>query len=81
MSTNAITYPIKLNEAINLYSKNKTFLKMSTRKQQEFLVPFKIMDQMEEELKNLDIVNTSDAMSNSLKRLLLYGGISSLSCK
>lgn len=67
MSTNAITYPIKLNEAINLYSKNKTFLKMSTRKQQEFLVPFKIMDQMEEELKNLDIVNTSDAMSNSLK--------------
>lgn len=67
MSTGAITFPIKLTEALNLYSKNKSFVNMSMRKQQEFLMPFKIMDLAESELKNLDIVNTSDQMSNSLK--------------
>lgn len=40
---------------------------MSVRKQSEFLMPFKVMDLMETELKNLDIVNTSDNMNNSLK--------------
>ena len=67
MSTGAITFPIKLSEALNLYSKNKSFIKMSIRKQQEFLLPFKVMDLMEAELKNLDIVNTSDQMSNTMK--------------
>ena len=67
MSTGAITYPIKLADAINLYSKNKSFTSMSIRKQQEYLLPFKTMDLMEAELKNLDIVNTSDNMTNSMK--------------
>ena len=67
MSTGAITFPIKLSEALNLYSKNKGFDKMSIRKQQEYLLPFKVMDLMEAELKNLDIVNTSDQMSNTMK--------------
>lgn len=67
MSTGAITYPIKLAEALNLYSKNKSFTSMSIRKQQEFLNTFKVMDLMEAELKNLDIVNTSDQMSNTMK--------------
>lgn len=67
MSTGAITFPIKLAEALNLYSKNKGFNSMSVRKQQEFLMPFKVMDLMEVELKNLDIVNTSDQMSNTMK--------------
>lgn len=67
MSTGAITYPLKLTEALNLYTKNKSFVQMSTSKQQAFLMPFKVMDKMEEELKNLDIVNTSDQLSNSLK--------------
>ena len=67
MSTGAITYPIKLSEALDLYSKNKTFGRMSIKKQQEFMMPFKVMDLMEAELRNLDIVNTSDNMSNSMK--------------
>lgn len=67
MSTGAITFPIKLSEALKLYSKNKGFMKMSIRKQQEYLLPFKVMDLMEAELKNLDIVNTSDQMSNTMK--------------
>lgn len=67
MSVGAITYPIKLTEALNLYSQNKSFTQMSIRRQQEFLMPFKTMDKMEEELKNLDIVNTSDQLSNTLR--------------
>lgn len=67
VSTGAITFPLKLSDAINLYSKNKTFTAMSLRKQQEFLQPFKVMDKMEEELKNLDIANSSDQLTNRLK--------------
>ena len=67
MSIGAITYPFKLTEALTLYSKNKTFINMSLRRQQEFMMPFKVMDKMEEELKNLDNVNTSDQLSNSLR--------------
>jgi len=67
MSTGAITFPIKLADALALYSRNKSFASMSMRKQHEFMMPFKTMDLMEQELKNLDIVNTSDQMSNSLK--------------
>jgi hypothetical protein len=67
MSTGAITFPLKLTDALSLYSRNKSFVNMSLRKQQEFLMPFKVMDRMEEELKNLDIVDSSDKMANSLK--------------
>ena len=31
------------------------------------MMPFKTMDLMEQELKNLDVVNTSDQMNNSLR--------------
>lgn len=67
MSTGAITFPLKLTEAVNLYGRNKSFGQMSLRKQQEFLMPFKVMDKVEEQLKNLDIVNTSDQVSNTLR--------------
>ena len=67
MSTGAITFPVKLAEAVNLYQQNKSFAAMSMRKQHEFLMPFKQMDRAEEELKNLDIANTSDQMSNYLR--------------
>lgn len=40
---------------------------MSPRRQQEFFMPFKVMDQAESELKNLDIVNTSDQLNNRIK--------------
>lgn len=67
MSTGAVTFPIKLTEALNLYAKNKSFMNMSMRRKEEFMSSFKNMDKMEEQLKNLDLVNTSDNMSNSLK--------------
>ena len=67
MSTGAITYPLKLTDAIALYGRNKGFMEMSMRKQKEILAPFQVMDKMEQQLKNLDILNTSDAMTNRLK--------------
>ena len=67
MSTGSITYPIKCNDAINLYTQNQSFAKLSSVKQMELLAPFKVMDKMEAELRNLDIVNTSDNLNNTLK--------------
>lgn len=67
MSTGALTFPIRSQEAVSLYGKNKTFIKMSQRKQLTFLQPFKTMDKMELELKNLDIATTSDNLSNKVK--------------
>jgi len=67
MSTGAITYPIKLSDALNLYSKNESFMKMSMKRQKQFMSTYQTMDKMEMELRNLDIVNTSDQLSNTLK--------------
>lgn len=70
MSTGAITYPVKLSTAIDLYSQNKTFISHSRRWQQQYLLPFKTMDRMEEELKNLDIQNNSDKVSGNTMRVV-----------
>ena len=67
MSTGAVTFPIKLADAVTLYNRNKTFCKLSIPKQKEILAPFQTMDKMEEELKNLDIANASDNLSDRLK--------------
>ena len=67
MSTGAITYPVKLTDALALYSQNKSFTQMSIKRQKHFLQVYQTMDKMEMELRNLDIVNTSDQLSNTLK--------------
>lgn len=67
MSTGAITFPIKFAEAIDLYGRNKSFMSMNPRKQEQYLQIFKTMDKAEAELKNLDIVNSSDNLTNRLK--------------
>lgn len=67
MSTGAITFPVRAQEAVQLYGKNKTFLAMSQRKQLSYLQPFKTMDKMELELRNLDIAATSDTLANKVK--------------
>lgn len=67
MSTGAITFPVRSQEAVSLYSRNKSFIAMSQQKQLSYLQPFKTMDLMEMELKNLDIASTSDNLSNKVK--------------
>ena len=67
MSTGALTFPVRAQEAVQLYGRNKTFVAMSQKKQLTYLQPFKVMDKMELELKNLDVVSTSDNLSNKVK--------------
>lgn len=67
MSTGALTFPIRSQEAVQLFGRNKTFINMSQKKQLTYLQPFKVMDKMEMELKNLDIASTSDNLSNKVK--------------
>lgn len=67
MSTNVITFPVKFADALELYSKNKTFNQMSMRRKEQYLLPFKTMDKMEEELKNLDIMSSKDNLNDRLK--------------
>lgn len=67
MSTGALTFPIRSQEAVPLYGRNKSFMEMSQKKQLTYLQPFKVMDKMEMELKNLDIASTSDNLSNKVK--------------
>lgn len=75
MSTGAITYPVKFAHAVSLLESNQSFNKLSMAKQKEYLLPYKMMDRMEEELKNLDIVNTSDQLTNRLKIVRRNEGI------
>lgn len=67
ISNGSIIFPIKFSDALNLYSKNKTFYDLSMVKRKQMLAPYQTMDRMEEELKNLDIVNTSDKLNNKLR--------------
>ena len=67
MSTGAITFPIKLADALSLYGQNKSFIQVSIKRQKHFLQVYQTMDKAEMELRNLDIVNTSDQLSNTLK--------------
>ena len=72
MSANLITFPIKLNEALDLYSKNKSFNQMSIHRREQYMLPFKTMDLMEAELKNLDIMSmqgNSQENRNTIDRL------------
>ena len=50
-----------------MYSKNATFNDRSRRKKEQYRLPFKTRDKMEEELKNLDIRSTSDNRNDRLK--------------
>lgn len=67
MSNGSIVFPIKSSEAIELLQKNKTFMNSSMRKQATILAPYRAMDLMEEELKNLDITDTSDNINYSMR--------------
>ncbi len=66
ISNGSVLFPIKFQEALSLYERNKTFHQLSVAKQTEILQPYKNMDKMEEELKNLDIVNNSDKITSKM---------------
>ena len=67
VSNGSIRGLIKMHEALNRFSQNKNFLKASEALKRSKLQPYKYMDLMEEELKNLIIIDTSDNISNTLR--------------
>lgn len=67
ISNGSIRFLIKMSEALLKFQQNKNFLKASTIKQRQMLQPYKYMDLMEEELKNLIITDTSDNITNTMR--------------
>lgn len=67
ISNGSIRFLIKTNEAILKFQQNANFLKASEAKKREKLQPYKYMDLMEQELKNLIIIDTSDNVTNTMR--------------
>jgi hypothetical protein len=67
VSNGSVRGLIKMHEALNKFSQNKNFLRASEATKRAKLQPYRYMDQMEEELKNLIIIDTSDNISNTLR--------------
>lgn len=67
MSNGSIAFPIRLNDALELYAKNESFMKMGQRRKEALLLPYKMMDLAEQQFKNLDIVDTSDKVTKTMQ--------------
>ena len=67
VSNGSVRGLIKMHEALNRFSQNKNFLRAPENVKRAKLQPYKYMDLMEEELKNLIIIDTSDNISNTLR--------------
>lgn len=67
ISNGSVRGLIKMHEALSKFSQNKSFLRASEITKRKKLQPYMYMDQMEEELKNLIVIDTSDNLSNSLR--------------
>lgn len=67
ISNGAIRFLIKSSEAIAKYSKMEGFKRSSNALKEKRLRPYLFMDRMELELKNLEIVDTSDNVNKSMR--------------
>ncbi len=67
ISNGSVRFLIKSNEAILKFQQTKNFQAASDIKRRRLLQPYKYMDLMEEELKNLIIIDTSDNISNTMR--------------
>lgn len=67
ISNGSIRFLIKTGEAILKFQQNKNFVKAPEHVKREKLAPYKFMDLMEEELRNLIITDTSDNITNTMR--------------
>lgn len=67
ISNGSVRFLIKANEALLKFQKNENFLKASERQKRLKLRPYKYMDLMTEELKNLIIIDTNDNINNTMR--------------
>lgn len=69
ISNGSVRFLIKSNEALSKFQKHKNFLEASRLKQKQALAPYVYMNQMESELKNIIILDTSDNISGGSIRI------------
>ena len=67
VSNGAVRFLIKSSEALNRFSNNENFKKASNQLREKKLRPYLFMDRMELELKNLEIVDTSDNVNKAMR--------------
>ena len=67
ISNGSIRFLIKPGEAILKFQQNKSFLKAPEHTKRAKLAPYRFMDLMEEELRNLIITDTSDNITNTMR--------------
>lgn len=69
MGSGNLRFLIKHSVAVEKFSKFKKFLNASNRKKKKMLLPYQYMEVLEEEMKNLDIVDTIDNMNFQVIRV------------
>ena len=67
ISNGSVRFLIRTNEAILKFQQNKNFMAASETAKRKKLQPYKFMDLMETELKNLIIIDTSDNINSTMK--------------
>jgi hypothetical protein len=67
ISNGSIRFLIKSQEALQKFSKLESFKHASNTKRERKIRPYRFMDEMELELRNLEVIDTSDTMSNKMK--------------
>jgi hypothetical protein len=67
ISNGAVRFLIRSSDAINRYSQNENFKRASNQIREKKLRPYLFMDRMEIELKNLEIVDTSDNVNKAMR--------------
>lgn len=66
MSNGSIRFLIRMNEALQRFQENKNFAAAPEWKKRKKLQPYRYTDLMEEEFKNLIIINT-DATNSTMR--------------
>jgi len=64
-----LRFLIKHSHAVERFSKHKKFMEASNRKKKSVLRPYQYMDVLEEEMKNLDIVDVVDNLNMQIIRV------------
>ena len=67
ISNGAVRFLIRSSEAINKFSQNENFKRANNNIREKRMRPYLFMDRMELELKNLEIIDTSDNVNKAMR--------------
>jgi hypothetical protein len=66
VSTGSVRFLIRSADALAMYERNDNFMRASKTKKDRIMRPYYYTDQMETEMKNLDIQDTGDRVNNTI---------------